>query len=52
MHRPSTFQDMLLLAERADQVFMADRNGILQERNFCGYSTFSRGGMTNANRGG
>jgi hypothetical protein len=29
MHRPSTFADMLLLAERADQAFMADRTGIL-----------------------
>lgn len=29
MHRPATFQDRLLLAERADQAFMADRNGIL-----------------------
>ena len=29
MHRPATFQDMLLLAERAGQAFMADRNGML-----------------------
>ena len=29
MHRPSTFQDMLLLAERADQAYMADRSGML-----------------------
>ena len=34
MHRPQTFDDMILLAERADQAFMADRNGILKERNF------------------
>jgi hypothetical protein len=30
MHRPATFNDMLVLAERADQAFQADRNGILQ----------------------
>ena len=29
MHRPSTFQDMLLLAERADQAFMANKHGLL-----------------------
>ena len=29
MHRPGTFQDMILLAERADQAYMADRNGVL-----------------------
>ena len=29
MHRPATFNDMLVLAERADQAFQADRNGTL-----------------------
>ena len=29
MHRPGTFQDMILLAERVDQAYMADRNGVL-----------------------
>jgi hypothetical protein len=29
MHHPATFQDMLLLAECADQAFMADRSGML-----------------------
>ncbi len=52
MHRPQTFDDMILLAERADQAFMADRNGILKERNFRRYNNSSRGNMTNANRGG
>ena len=52
MHRPQTFNDMILLAERADQAFMADRNGILKEQHFRGYNNSSRGNMTNANRGG
>ena len=29
MHRPGTFQYMILLAERADQAYMADCNGVL-----------------------
>jgi hypothetical protein len=29
MHRPANFQDMILLAERADQSYMADRSGML-----------------------
>ena len=32
MHRPATFQDMLLLAERADQAYMADRSSLLGTR--------------------
>ena len=32
MHRPTTFQDMLLLAERADQAYMADKHGLLGPR--------------------
>ena len=43
MHRPATFNDMLVLAERADQAFQADRNGTLQKRNFPGYSNFNSG---------
>ena len=45
MHRPSTFNDMLQLAERADQAFMSDRNGVLNDRGSRGYSNFGRGGM-------
>ena len=45
MHRPSTFNDMLQLAERADQAFMSDRNGVLNDRSSRGYSNFGRGGM-------
>ena len=52
MHRPTTFNDMILFAERADQAFMADRNGILKEQNFRGYNNSSLGNTTNANRGG
>ena len=29
MHRPETFNDMLVLAESADQAFQADQNGTL-----------------------
>ena len=29
MHRPGTFQDMILLAERADQAYMADCSGVI-----------------------
>ncbi len=29
MHRPSTFNYMILLAERADQAYMADNRGML-----------------------
>jgi len=29
MHRPGSFNDMILLAERADQAYMSDKNGIL-----------------------
>jgi hypothetical protein len=29
MHRPNTFEDMILLAERADQAFQADQRGLL-----------------------
>ena len=29
MHCPSTFADMLLFAEHADQAFMVDRTGVL-----------------------
>ena len=48
MHRPATFQDMLQLAERADQAFMADRNGALQST--CGNferNNFSKNNMSN-----
>jgi hypothetical protein len=34
MHRPGTFQDMILLAERADQAYMADRNGVISGHNY------------------
>ena len=36
MHRPGTFQDMLLLAERADQAYMADKSGLLGSRGQSG----------------
>ena len=47
MHRPSTFADMLLLAERADQAFMADRTGMLQGKNQfrSNQGSFGRGGF-------
>ena len=32
MHHPSNFQEMLLLAERADQAYMADKHGLLGAR--------------------
>ena len=49
MHRPASFQDMILLAERADQAYIADKNGVLQSRSFSGYS--NRGGFGNGGRG-
>jgi hypothetical protein len=33
MHRPTTFDDMMILAERADQAFSADQRGFLNNRN-------------------
>ena len=48
MHRPATFQDMILLAERADQAFMADRNGSLtgqQRSSNFGRNNFGRSGF-------
>ena len=56
MHRPATFQDMLLLAERADQAFMSDRNGSLKNKNYRSFNNFSsfggtRGGNNNGGRG-
>jgi hypothetical protein len=33
MRHPGTFQDMILLAERADQAYMADRNGVISGHN-------------------
>ena len=54
MHRPNTFNDMLLLAERADQAFMSDRNGVLYDRSQRNFNTFSRGhvGQRGGQRGG
>ena len=50
MHRPKTFNDMILLAKRADQAFMSDRWGILYPRN-RGFSG-NRGNFGNGNCGG
>lgn len=50
MHRPANFQDMILLAERADQSYMADRSGMLQQRNYRGFvGNGGRGGNGNGN---
>ena len=52
MHRPASFQDMILLAERADQAYIADKNGVLQSRSFSGFSGYSNcGGFGNGGRG-
>lgn len=45
MHRPATFQDMILLAERADQAYMADHNGVL-----AGNSKYKNSSYNNNNR--
>ena len=50
MHRPATFNDMILLAERADQAFMSDRQGILYPRNPRGFGG-NRGSFGQSNRG-
>ena len=50
MHRPTIFNDMILLAERADQAFMSDRQGIQYPRNPCGFGG-NRGGFGQGNRG-
>ena len=51
MHRPNTFDDMILLAERADQAYMADNRGMLQSRNFSGYNNSNRLRSSNVGRG-
>ena len=52
MHRPTTFNDMILLAERADQAFIADNRGMLQSCNFRGFSgNNNRGHGSNVGRG-